>query len=616
MTELSGFEVLLLAKEIGSALEGTYVNNIYSLGDAQLLRFRRTGGGDVWLIASPSEGMWISENVSERAETTEFTSRLRSEIQRLKFASADQVDLDRVFELELGDGATARRLVLELMPPGNLLVLDPEGRIILAARETRAGRRRIVRGQAYVEPSQSRISPRSLRPEDVTKMMASETTLGKAVGKHVAIPRKYVVEVLARLSVKEEDAPSSLAGRESRVADVVAGLLDEAENNPRPCISMTPAGEEIFVVRPTAFVVVKEAPTVSELCDQALLPAVLESAASMHEPDPYDTKRLELEATIAKLKEQKETFVREAVRIRQRAAAAGSAASLDEATNMVLSEGLEAEPGSQAAAASALYDRAKYLEAKASAAEESARRLERKAPQRHAAPRKTKALPRRRQEWYEKFRWFYTTDGRLAIGGRDAQSNSMLVKRYLEDKDTAYHADLFGSPFFILKGGAEQTERDTREVAQATVAFSSAWKTGLGTADAYWVSPDQVATAAPSGEYLARGSFSIKGKKNFVPRNIVEVSVGLDDAVRLVSGPESAVRSHCGAYVTLRPFREKPSDTAKRVLKDLGAGGASQGGISIDDVLRALPAGGGRVVRKTQGARKPPQVDAGPPSAE
>ena len=46
----------------------------------------------------------------------------------------------------------------------------------------------------------------------------------------------------------------------------------------------------------------------------------------------------------------------------------------------------------------------------------------------------------------------------------------------------AYHADVFGSPFFVSKDGRNQSEGEIRQVARATAAFSSAWKTGLAAA--------------------------------------------------------------------------------------------------------------------------------------
>ena len=187
-----------------------------------------------------------------------------------------------------------------------------------------------------------------------------------------------------------------------------------------------------------------------------------------------------------------------------------------------------------------------------------------------------------------------SSGGRLAVGGRDAQSNTLLVKRHLGEGDVAYHADLFGSPFFVLKDGTAQSEEEVLELAQATVSFSSGWKTGLGAADAYWVNKNQVSSTTESGEYLARGSFVIRGKKNFVRHALIQVAVGIDEMGRVVAGPESAVAKSCLRYVVLIPHREKASDTAKKVLRELSEGKSEVPLPSLDDVVRALPAGGGR----------------------
>ena len=158
----------------------------------------------------------------------------------------------------------------------------------------------------------------------------------------------------------------------------------------------------------------------------------------------------------------------------------------------------------------------------------------------------------------------------------------------------------------VLKGGKDQNYGEVREVARATVSFSSAWKTGLGAADAYWVTPEQVASAGPSGEYLAHGSFAIKGKKNFVTKNPVEVAVGIDELGRVVSGPEDSIMKVARGHVTLVPSKDKASDTAKKVLHELASFSDLGTSWSVDDVLRMLPAGGGRVIRrrtdKKQGA--------------
>jgi hypothetical protein len=108
---------------------------------------------------------------------------------------------------------------------------------------------------------------------------------------------------------------------------------------------------------------------------------------------------------------------------------------------------------------------------------------------------------------------------------------------------------------------------------------------------------DQVSGTAESGEYLAKGSFVIRGKKNFVRHAMMQVAVGLDAAGRVVAGPESAVAKSCQRYVVLIPQREKASETAKRVQRDLAPPGGSAN-VLLDDIVRALPSGGGKVVRR------------------
>jgi predicted ribosome quality control (RQC) complex YloA/Tae2 family protein len=599
MAELSGFEVLALLKEIGLALRGTYINSIYSFGTSQLLRLRKPDSPDVWLVVSPKKGVWISESVSERAETTEFTTKLRGELERARFAGTDQVDLDRVFKITFEDGGQ-KNLIVELMPPGNVIVADGEGRILLAQEEVRSPTRRVVKGERYQPPRQSRTSPSEVTAEGISGMLREEKTVGRAIGRHIALPRKYVAESLARLGLDGDSPSSALDGRESEATRILEELVKEASSSPSPCLARTADGEDIFVIPPANAEMVAEAKSVSELCDRLFL---RDAGEKVEAPSAEAGRRKELEVTIAKLKA--EAVALRAGAAKARAAASEAASSSLESALLLLRESgakLPREPSSASAVASALFDRAKGLERKAADALEAAGKLERRRDRIRPGERpRAKPLPKRTREWYEKFRWFVSSGGRLAVGGRDAQSNTLLVKHHLDDEDVIYHADLFGSPFFVLKGGRRQSEEEVLELAQATVSFSSGWKTGLGAADAYWVNKDQVSSSAESGEYLARGSFVIRGRKNFVRHALVQVAVGLDPGGRVVAGPESAVAKACLRYVVLAPHREKASDTAKKVLKELSEGTPGAAAPTLDDVVRALPAGGGKIVRRKSG---------------
>jgi predicted ribosome quality control (RQC) complex YloA/Tae2 family protein len=548
------------------------------------------------LMASPRLGAWLSEKVAEREETTGFTTELRRLLGRARFESAYQVGLDRIFVFELS-AVRPMKLVLELMPPGNLIVTDPDGTILAIGEEVRSPRRRLVRGGAYVPPRQARTSPEDLRPADVAAAVRAEKTAGQAIGKHVSLPRKYVREILGRMALEESSPSSKLTGREDETVTVINALLAEARTSPSPCLAESDGAIEIFVVNPVAKVV-KKAPTVSALCDEVLLPQLLQATDAGSEA--ADKQKEALEARVSKLRQEEESFRAQAAAARSFALSAQSAATVSDALRAIEALKIEVrkEPGSTQAVASLAYDRAKEFEVKADELQRAAKKLRAVAPVKVERASRRKQLPSRNREWFEKFRWFRTSEGKLAIGGRDAASNSILVRRHMEEGDTVYHANFFGSPFFILKGGKGQTDEEVREVAQATVAFSSAWKTGLGSGDAFWVRPEQVKSSAPSGEYLSRGSFLITGKKNLVPKNILEIAVGETDDGKVTAAPESAFKGRTRAYLVLRPQSEKSSETAKSVLQALSSMTGRLEGYTVDDILRVLPTGGGKVLRK------------------
>jgi len=133
----------------------------------------------------------------------------------------------------------------------------------------------------------------------------------------------------------------------------------------------------------------------------------------------------------------------------------------------------------------------------------------------------------RRIYWFEKFYWFISSDNYLIIGGRDAQQNELIVKKYMDkQRDIYVHANIHGASSIVIKnpnGYKEMNDHNLpvpwNTIIQAAcicVCRSVAWKNQI-TTDSYWVYSHQVSKSAPSGEYLPTGSFVIRGKKNFIP---------------------------------------------------------------------------------------------------
>ena len=161
--------------------------------------------------------------------------------------------------------------------------------------------------------------------------------------------------------------------------------------------------------------------------------------------------------------------------------------------------------------------------------------------------------PRRKEEKVElkkvkrvftNYRWFITSDGNLVIGGRDAESNDSVVKKYLGEKDLYFHADIHGAPSVVMKVTKEPTQKGIEEAAQFSWCMSKAWNTRIGNGSVFYVTKSQVSKTPESGEYLARGAWVIRGRKNYITHLNLELAVGFqkyENREYVVAAPISAI---------------------------------------------------------------------------
>jgi predicted ribosome quality control (RQC) complex YloA/Tae2 family protein len=192
----------------------------------------------------------------------------------------------------------------------------------------------------------------------------------------------------------------------------------------------------------------------------------------------------------------------------------------------------------------------------------------------------------RKKEWYEKFHWFISSEDFLCIGGRDATSNEIIIKKHTEKEDLVFHTDMAGSPFFVIKNGQEAKEITIEETAQAVAVYSRAWKLGHTSADVFYVKPDQVSKEAQAGEYMSKGSFMVRGKTTYLHPK-VQYAIGLLNE-EIIGGPITAIKNKTKNFVTVIPGREKKSAAAKKIRSKLKGG-------DLDDIIKFLPAGGAEI---------------------
>ncbi len=192
-----------------------------------------------------------------------------------------------------------------------------------------------------------------------------------------------------------------------------------------------------------------------------------------------------------------------------------------------------------------------------------------------------------KKEWYEKFHWFYSSEGFLVIGGRDAITNELVIKKHTQNGDLVFHTDMQGSPFFVIKAeGKKPGQKTLEEAAAATALFSRAWKLGFVNVRAGWIMPEQVSKTAKHGEYLTQGAFIISGKMHYVEHDM-RFAIGVKEG-RIISGPYGAVAKYVEKFVEIVQGNEKPSALAKKLKARFQAG-------TIDEIIRMLPAGNGKI---------------------
>ncbi len=170
---------------------------------------------------------------------------------------------------------------------------------------------------------------------------------------------------------------------------------------------------------------------------------------------------------------------------------------------------------------------------------------------------------------FSNYRWFINSDGNLVIAGKDAETNDSVVKKYLGEKDLYFHADIHGAPSVVMKVVNQVSEKGIEEAAKFAWCMSKAWNAKFGNGSVYYVTRSQVSKTPESGEFLARGAWIIRGKKNYVTHLELELAVGFqkyENRDYVVAAPPSSMS---GRRVIIVPG-EKREETVAGISEFLG----------------------------------------------
>lgn len=624
--ELTSLDLSIQMEDL-QQLEGGHVQKAYQREKELSLEIYIPGDGKKRLIIGPNYTFISKYKRDNPTRPPGFCMELRKHLG--KITKIRQVGFDRILEIETGD----TKLICEIYGRGNY-VLTKEDKIIGALREEIWQDREITVGEKYEYPDPTQ-DPRemddyvgNLDEGDVVRKIASNLSLGGT----------YAEEIISRTGIDKEKNTEDLTEEEKERLNTEINTLIEDERS-----AVLYKDEHDFPVRASPFHLETYSDKKSEEFEQfseALDEYFYRKERKKKEKkkrEAYQEKRQGLEAQKNQQEHKIEGLKKSAEQKREDAEAiyenyqllnrikntiedaveehgwdetretiqdadneeAERINSLNEQNNFIsvdvgnqnlkiyLNQDLEAT-------ASQFYDKAKNSEEKIESAKKALEKTEEQLEDLGEEDIQIEDVmedktQKRSKEWFEKYRWFYSSDNHLVIIGRDAQTNEMAVKKHMEPNDLYLHADFDGAPSVVIKDGQDAPEATREEAAQAGLTFTKNWKAGITAGDVYYVDPDQVTKEPESGEYLTKGAFVIRGDREYMHNVKVNCAVGayqIEDTWVPMAGPESAIKQNCEEHIVIQPGHKKKSEIAKKINKHF-----EDYNLDLDYIIRSLPPG-------------------------
>lgn len=649
--ELSGIELHYLVNKISSKITSSYyVSNISSITkNSILLKLHHPTESDINLIVS-TKGIWITSKKYKQMEDNQLLSILSREIERAKINSVSQPGSERIFFLHfINKDNKERKLVIEIFGKGNIILCDESMKILWILNPVEVRHRILKTGLEYVLPPNRGEDVFQITLEGMKKSRQTQpenTDLVRWLAKCTSLPRKYVEEILLHSGISAKYA-NNLSDNDVQIIydktkEITSKVIDETNHEPSIMVDKLGLAIDASPIVMSGDSNTKKVESYMDGIDQVLSNEIISIGRSL-KTEETDRKILELEHDLEEQNKAKTQVITRSQNLRRVAHELMNLSSMgiedmNDSTVRNLLENNDSEivkengitylnienerikfESSIPKFSSLLFSRAKELERGAinidKASEELRLRVEKLQNQTQKIHEKIQFSKLESKQWYERYRWFVTSDGYLVIGGRDASSNSAIIRKYMTDNDIIFHAEIHGSPFFLVKNVNNQEKQDSsyvEEAAQATVSFSRAWKDGLSSGDAYWVFPNQVKKGAPTGQFLPKGSFVIEGKRNFCRGIELKLSIGLvqiEKKYSIVCGPLNAVRKRSLVFTSLLPGGTDSMNLAKKVKSEFVRAISEFDQslaeyckkISLDEFIRMLPTGQSKIERAERG---------------
>lgn len=648
MKTMSNVDIYTITDELNDILENARVDKSFQpMNDTVVIRFHVPGTGRVDLVMQCGVRMHTSQYPLENpTQPPTFPMLLRKRIKGANVVSVKQHAFDRVVEIKVKKDQHYT-IIVELFDKGNIILLDEEDNIILPLKRKQWSNRDISSKKKYVFPEERGINPVEVTFEELKEMFQkSDSDVVRTLARN-GLGSLYAEEIILRAeNIDKNQAANTLTDEEiEKLYSGIESIFTDLKNdNFKPQIVKCHKKEDVVPLNLNQYKDCEKQyfKSFNEACDEFYSKKINSSIKDVKESawnkkvGKYE-KRLKLqEETVADFENTIETCqhkgeviysnygaveniinvvnsarsndysFKEIAKTLKKAKKEGMAEAqiydgMDKLGNLTLDiedTKINIDPKLKVPEnAQIYYEKAKKAKRKIKGAliaiENTKKQLEKMRAKKDIEMEKI-LYPKKRVKkdlkWYEKLRWFLSSDGTLVVGGRDANTNESVVKKYLDNNDIYLHADIHGASSIVVKlEGKEINDNLLQESASFAASFSSAWSKGFSTQDIYWVHPDQVSKTPEPGEFVAKGSFIVRGNRNYVRGAKVQIAIGIVDyeGKRIMAGPVEALEAHCENFVVLKPGYTKKEAIAKKILHKINEDQL----LNLDDIVRVLPAG-------------------------
>ena len=620
---LAGIELRYLVNNISERTEDYYLSNIYGITKNSLLfKFHHPEKPDILLMLS-TFGIWITNVKIEQIEPNKLLRRLRNDLLRFKLKEIKQIGTERIAYLTFSYSDKEFVIVGEFFGDGNIILCNSEMKILALLYSVSVRHRQLRVGSQYVPPPQDNLDVLNMTEKDFGEIRFTSTPVARWIGRTLGLPRKYAEEITRLANVESKKMGEEISNDEvKKLFDVATQIISSVTNgehdpeivrNDETDVHPISLGEESH----------EKIPSFMDGLDTVFTENIVSKGKSIQSVS-FDKKISELETRLEEQTKAIKTVTEKSENIAKVASSFSEYMSqgiskMDDSRIINLLKTNNAEiikekgidyvkvddakikvnlGSSLPTTASVLFNASKKQKAAIiplqKLVKKTEKELEKVIDKGEVAKQTVSFSQVRKKNWFERYRWFYTSDGILAVGGRDSSSNSAIIRKRLEKNDKVFHTESSGSPFFLLKDDISPTSASLAEVAHATVCFSRAWKESIYGSSAYWVNPDQVKKAAPSGQSMGKGSFAIEGQRNFVKISTLKLCVAIikqEENYMLTCGPPS-IQDRCVCYAMIEPGSMEMVNIAKKIRVQFITINEEIGKLfSIDDYVRVLPSG-------------------------